>query len=77
MPRLFKNNKLGILPINRGQYVIGKFELCHEIDNEKIEEQAIDETILIPDNIKSIEFIIKFSIPFSSLWLLYVIFVLL
>ena len=33
LPEIFKENKLSILPITRGSYIIGKFDVYHKIEN--------------------------------------------
>ena len=38
LPEVFKNNDLGILPINNGEYIIGKFNLFKNISNTGYEE---------------------------------------
>ena len=38
LPEVFKSNNLGILPINNGEYIIGKYELFKNISNTKYEE---------------------------------------
>ena len=57
LPKVFKNNNLGILPIDNGIYRIGKFELYqvlpkNEIEVEEVELQDYFETI-DPDNVYS------------------------
>lgn len=60
LPSIFKDHKLGILPIKNGEYIIGEFSLFQKISNtgyEKVEIQKVTfpefiETI-DPDNIYS------------------------
>ena len=35
LPKVFKDNKLGILPIKNGEYIIGKYNLFKNISNTK------------------------------------------
>lgn len=56
-PAIFKNNNLGILPITKGKYIIGKFDLYYRIEQLKMEPKVLTlppyiETI-DPDNIYS------------------------
>ena len=37
LPKIFKENKLGILPIKNGEYIIGKYNLFKNISNTKYE----------------------------------------
>lgn len=50
-PRIFKDNNLGILPVKRGKYIIGHFELYHKL--EKIEKEPIP--VCIPSYIETID----------------------
>ena len=34
LPSLFRNNKLSILPVTRGSYIIGRFNLFHTFEPE-------------------------------------------
>ena len=60
LPKVFKDNGLGILPIKNGEYIIGKFNLFEtikntkydEVDVKKVELPSFIETI-DPDNIYS------------------------
>lgn len=60
LPKVFKDNQLGILPIKNGEYIIGKFNLFERISNtnyesidiEKVKLPSFIETI-DPDNIYS------------------------
>lgn len=59
LPKIFKDNNLGILPVKNGEYVIGKFDLFKPLgkdyekkDVKKVELPAFIETI-DPDNIYS------------------------
>lgn len=38
LPKIFKENKLGILPIKNGEYIIGKYNLFKDISNTKYED---------------------------------------
>lgn len=38
LPNIFKDNKLGILPIKNGEYIIGKYNLFKNISNTKYED---------------------------------------
>lgn len=38
LPEIFKNNNLGILPINNGEYIIGKYDLFKNISSSKYED---------------------------------------
>ena len=38
LPKIFKENKLGILPIKNGEYIIGKYNLFKNISNTKYED---------------------------------------
>ena len=60
LPRIFKENNLGILPIKNGEYIIGKFNLFKKISNISYEEKEIVKVELPrfietidPDNIYS------------------------
>ncbi|MCY7369190.1 MAG: hypothetical protein LH474_13690 [Chamaesiphon sp.] len=35
VPKIFENNKLSILPVSRGNYIIGKFETFHDFTQSK------------------------------------------
>lgn len=37
LPNIFKNNNLGILPIDNGEYIIGKYDLFKDISKTKYE----------------------------------------
>ncbi len=56
-PEIFRENKLGILPIDNGQYVIGKFDLYKTLPNDDVEpvEMIFPEYLesIDPDNIYS------------------------
>lgn len=52
LPDIFKENKLSILPISRGSYIIGNFEIFSDFTNE--ESELIN--IGFPEFIKSIDF---------------------
>ena len=60
LPKIFKDNQLGILPIKNGEYVIGKFNLFERLSNTNYENVEIKEDVLPsfietidPDNIYS------------------------
>ena len=38
LPKIFKDNNLGILPVKNGEYIIGKFNLFETISNIKYDE---------------------------------------
>ncbi|RCX09291.1 hypothetical protein DFR58_1375 [Anaerobacterium chartisolvens] len=53
LPRIFKENKLSILPISRTKYVVGKFDSYMSVDYAKnIKNTAVS----LPYNIESIDF---------------------
>ncbi|MGM5630709.1 hypothetical protein O2K51_07370 [Apibacter raozihei] len=53
LPKLFKNNNLSILPISRGNYIIGTFETFHPFaKNQKI----ITENIKFPPLLESLNY---------------------
>lgn len=54
LPVLFKENDITILPIKRGEYVLGKFDIYQDInlDYDKIEPKEIT----FPDWIESIDY---------------------
>lgn len=54
LPRIFKENNLGILPIKNGEYIIGKFNLFETINNTKYDEVDIKE-VQLPDFIETID----------------------
>ena len=35
IPKIFEKNKLSILPVSRGNYIIGEFEIFHDFNQEK------------------------------------------
>lgn len=51
LPKLFKDNKLSILPKTRGSYVIGKFDAYADLSYEDIKPKKLS----LPTYIKSIE----------------------
>lgn len=51
LPELFKKNKLSILPLTRGSYIIGKFTAYEELKYEK----QIANTVNFPEEIQSID----------------------
>ena len=59
MPKIFKDNKLSILPVSRGSYIIGKFEIFHDFTQceENIEIKKVPFPTFIeslnPENITS------------------------
>lgn len=54
LPKVFKENDLGILPIRNGEYVIGKFNLFENIKNTKYEEINIKK-VALPSFIETID----------------------
>ena len=54
LPKVFKENGLGILPIKNGEYVIGKFNLFETIKNTNYENIAIKK-MQLPDFIETID----------------------
>ncbi len=54
LPKVFKENDLGILPIRNGEYVIGKFNLFETIKNTKYEEINIKK-VELPSFIETID----------------------
>ena len=54
LPKIFKENDLGILPIRNGEYVIGKFNLFENIKNTKYEEINIKK-VELPSFIETID----------------------
>ena len=54
LPKVFKENGLGILPIKNGEYVIGKFNLFETIKNTNYEEINIKK-VQLPDFIETID----------------------
>lgn len=52
LPQIFKENELSILPITRGTYIIGKFDIFRNFDNETSKVIPIS----FPDYIESIDF---------------------
>lgn len=52
LPILFEENKLSILPITRGSYVIGNFEAYHDFESPVTEINKV----VAPDYIQSIDF---------------------
>lgn len=54
LPKVFKENDLGILPIRNGEYVIGKFNLFENIKNTKYEEINIKK-VELPSFIETID----------------------
>jgi len=55
LPRLFKKNKLSILPVGRGHYIIGKFETYKDVE-EKNRYKVPIEYLTFPEHIESIDF---------------------
>lgn len=53
LPNLFQENQLSILPVTRGDYVIGKFEAYKNFDDP---EDGNIQYIALPENIQSIDF---------------------
>lgn len=54
LPKVFKENDLGILPIRNGEYIIGKFNLFETIKNTKYEEINIKK-VELPSFIETID----------------------
>ncbi len=54
LPKIFKENNLGILPIKNGEYIIGKFNLFETISNTKYDEVEIKK-VQLPDFIETID----------------------
>lgn len=54
LPKVFKENGLGILPIKNGEYIIGKFNLFENIENTKYEEVDIKK-VQLPSFIETID----------------------
>ena len=54
LPKVFKENSLGILPIKNGEYVIGKFNLFEAIKNTNYEKVEIKK-VQLPDFIETID----------------------
>ena len=54
LPNIFKNNGLGILPINNGEYIIGKYNMFKNISNTKYEEIE-PKKVSLPDFIETID----------------------
>lgn len=52
MPKLFQNNKLSILPVTRGSYVIGKMNAYHEFE-ENISKMK---KVKFPEHLESIDY---------------------
>ena len=46
LPKIFKDNQLGILPIKNGEYVIGKFNLFERLSNTNYENVEIKKVVL-------------------------------
>ena len=54
LPKIFKDNNLGILPVRNGEYIIGKFNLFETIKNTKYDEIEIKK-VQLPDFIETID----------------------
>ena len=54
LPDVFKRNNLGILPINNGEYIIGKYELFKNISNTKYEDVE-PQKMQLPEYIETID----------------------
>ncbi|SHJ93014.1 type II restriction enzyme [Paramaledivibacter caminithermalis] len=52
LPQLFENNKLSILPISRGNYIIAQFEAYHKFEKSN----HLIERVRFPDYIQSIDY---------------------
>lgn len=53
LPKIFKDNKLGILPIKNGEYIIGKFNLFQNLSNTNYENVEI-KNVELPHFIETI-----------------------
>ena len=54
LPKIFKDNGLGILPIKNGEYIIGKFNLFEKISNTGYEDVEIKK-VRLPKFIETID----------------------
>lgn len=54
LPKIFKDNELGILPVKNGEYIIGKFNLFEKISNTNYENCEIKK-VELPDFIETID----------------------
>lgn len=54
LPKVFKENGLGILPIKNGEYIIGKFNLFENIENTKYDEVDVKK-VQLPSFIETID----------------------
>ena len=54
LPKIFKENNLGILPIKNGQYIIGKFSLFKDISNINYDDIEIKK-VQLPNFIETID----------------------
>jgi len=52
-PKIFKENRLGILPIDNGKYVIGQFNLYEKLPEDH--EAGLIKEMIIPDYLESID----------------------
>lgn len=54
LPKVFKDNQLGILPIKNGEYIIGKFNLFEKLSDTNYESISI-EKVKLPSFIETID----------------------
>lgn len=54
LPKIFKDNDLGILPIKNGEYIIGKFNLFEKLSNTNYDEVEIKK-VELPSFIETID----------------------
>ena len=54
LPKIFKDNELGILPVKNGEYIIGKYNLFKNISNTKYED-IVPLKKQLPDYIETID----------------------
>lgn len=54
LPKIFKDNNLGILPIKNGEYIIGKFSLFEDLSTTKYDDNEI-EKVELPNFIETID----------------------
>lgn len=51
LPKIFLKNKLAILPITRGDYAIGHFDVYHQFEDEKMDITRVQ----LPDYVQSLD----------------------
>lgn len=54
LPKIFKENNLGILPVSNGKYIIGNFNLFESLKKSSYENVIINE-VSLPDFIETID----------------------